>query len=56
MAQKVRGLRSPRLMRGQDIGDVLIAEEGRLHGVLTDRDIAVVRCPASRQLSKSPDT
>ncbi|MFE7119131.1 CBS domain-containing protein [Streptomyces sp. NPDC057654] len=29
------------LMRSQDIGDVLIAEDGRLLGVLTDRDIAL---------------
>lgn len=30
-----------RLMREQDIGDVLITDEGRLTGMLTDRDIAV---------------
>lgn len=29
------------LMRAQDIGDVLVAESGRLTGVITDRDIAV---------------
>ncbi|WP_326687070.1 MULTISPECIES: CBS domain-containing protein [unclassified Streptomyces] len=29
------------LMRAQDIGDVLVAKEGRLVGVLTDRDIAL---------------
>jgi CBS domain-containing protein len=30
-----------RLMAEQDIGAVLVTEEGRLRGVLTDRDIAV---------------
>lgn len=30
-----------RLMRDADIGDVLVAEEGRPLGILTDRDIAV---------------
>ncbi|MGW3622097.1 CBS domain-containing protein [Streptomyces sp. NPDC000880] len=30
-----------RLMRAQDIGDVLVADGDRLVGVLTDRDIAV---------------
>ncbi|MEU6391571.1 CBS domain-containing protein [Streptomyces sp. NPDC046939] len=29
------------LMRAQDIGDVLVAEGGRVLGVLTDRDITV---------------
>lgn len=29
------------LMRAQDIGDVLVAEGGRILGVLTDRDITV---------------
>lgn len=30
-----------RLMREQDIGGVLVTDEGRLAGVVTDRDIAV---------------
>ncbi|AWK12249.1 CBS domain-containing protein [Streptomyces spongiicola] len=30
-----------RLMRDMDVGDVLVADSGRLLGVLTDRDIAV---------------
>jgi CBS domain-containing protein len=30
-----------RMMRERDIGDVLVTEEGRLCGVLTDRDIVV---------------
>lgn len=34
------------LMRDADVGDVVVAEEGRLRGILTDRDI-VVRCVAS---------
>lgn len=32
-------------MRDQDIGDVLVTRDGRLEGILTDRDI-VVRCIA----------
>ncbi|WP_034263069.1 CBS domain-containing protein [Actinospica robiniae] len=30
-----------RLMREREIGDVLVTDEGRLYGVLTDRDIVV---------------
>jgi CBS domain-containing protein len=30
-----------RAMREQDIGDVLVAEDGRLRGIVTDRDIVV---------------
>lgn len=30
-----------RLMREQDIGDVLVTDQGKLCGVVTDRDIAV---------------
>ncbi|MEU2159809.1 CBS domain-containing protein [Streptomyces chengbuensis] len=30
-----------RLMRDMDVGDVLVADQGRLLGMLTDRDIAV---------------
>lgn len=29
------------LMRAQDVGDVLVADDGRVLGVLTDRDIAL---------------
>jgi len=36
-----------RLMRDQDIGNVLVLDQGRLFGVLTDRDI-VVRVLAER--------
>jgi CBS domain-containing protein len=56
MAQFVRDLMTPgvaavrpdaslveaaQLMRAQDIGDVLVERDGRLIGVLTDRDIAL---------------
>ncbi|WP_017537497.1 MULTISPECIES: CBS domain-containing protein [Nocardiopsis] len=34
-----------RIMRDKDIGDVLITEDGRLRGLVTDRDVAV-RCVA----------
>ncbi|WP_328441877.1 CBS domain-containing protein [Streptomyces sp. NBC_00444] len=30
-----------RLMRDQDIGDVLVTEEGRLRGIVSDRDLVV---------------
>ncbi|MCP3754597.1 CBS domain-containing protein [Streptomyces sp. TBY4] len=30
-----------RVMRDADIGDVLVVDEGRLHGILTDRDIVI---------------
>ncbi|MGP3982276.1 CBS domain-containing protein [Streptomyces sp. KR80] len=56
MAQYVRDVMTPavtavrpdaslveaaQLMRAQDIGDVLVAEDGRLIGMLTDRDITL---------------
>ncbi|HEX4791030.1 MAG TPA: CBS domain-containing protein [Actinospica sp.] len=56
MAQKVREImtadpavlspqapisEAARLMRDENVGDVLLTEEGRLRGVLTDRDIVV---------------
>lgn len=34
-------LMAAQMMRDSDIGDVLITEEGRLRGILTDRDIVV---------------
>ncbi|MDA2811563.1 CBS domain-containing protein [Nocardiopsis sp. RSe5-2] len=34
-----------RIMRDKEVGDVLIAQDGRLHGLVTDRDITV-RCVA----------
>ncbi|MFB6616047.1 CBS domain-containing protein [Streptomyces sp. NPDC085524] len=30
-----------RAMRDADIGDVLVVDEGRLHGILTDRDLVI---------------
>ena len=33
------------IMRDEDVGDVVVTSSGRLHGILTDRDI-VVRCVA----------
>ncbi|HEX4786821.1 MAG TPA: CBS domain-containing protein [Actinospica sp.] len=42
-----------RLMGEQDIGAVLVTEEGRLRGVLTDRDIAV-RVVAEMRSSETP--
>ncbi|MEU3310830.1 CBS domain-containing protein [Nocardiopsis sp. NPDC055551] len=33
------------IMRDEDVGDVVVTSSGRLHGMLTDRDV-VVRCVA----------
>jgi CBS domain-containing protein len=41
-----------RLMREHDIGDVLVADDGRLRGLVTDRDL-VIRGMAG---SRDPDT
>lgn len=56
MAEKVRDIMTPnpvmlaktataaeaaKLMREQDIGDVLVTDDGRIHGIVTDRDIIV---------------
>ncbi|MFE1558698.1 CBS domain-containing protein [Streptomyces sp. NPDC058734] len=30
-----------RVMRDADIGDVLVVDEGRLHGIVTDRDLVI---------------
>jgi CBS domain-containing protein len=40
-----------RLMRDEDIGDVLVTENGRLCGIVTDRDL-VVRCMAEQTESE----
>lgn len=34
-----------KIMRDRDVGDVLVTEQGRLRGIVTDRDL-VVRCLA----------
>lgn len=36
-----------RCMRDEDIGDVLVTDDGRLRGIVTDRDL-VVRCMAEQ--------
>jgi len=36
-----------RIMRDRHVGDVLVSSEGRLRGIVTDRDI-VVRCVADK--------
>lgn len=40
-----------RQMRDQDVGDVLIVDDGRIHGVVTDRDIVVRAVAAGRDTS-----
>jgi CBS domain-containing protein len=40
-------LEAARRMRDDNIGNVIITRQGRVHGILTDRDI-VVRCLAER--------
>lgn len=42
-----------RLMRDNDIGDVLVCSDGVLHGIVTDRDL-VVRCLAQGAQATSP--
>lgn len=43
-----------RLMRDQDIGDVLVTEEGRLRGIVSDRDLVVRALAEERTLSTRP--
>ena len=40
-------LEAARCMRDEDIGDVLVTENGKLRGIVTDRDL-VVRCMAEQ--------
>jgi CBS domain-containing protein len=35
------GLDATQIMRGNDIGDVIVLQDDRLFGILTDRDIVV---------------
>lgn len=41
------------MMRENDIGDVLVTEDGRLEGILTDRDIVVRGVATGRDLSET---
>jgi hypothetical protein len=47
-------------MREQDIGDVLVVDDDRLQGIVTDRDIVASRRPpaplATAGRSAAPDT
>lgn len=43
-----------RLMRDRDIGDLFVMDDGRLHGVITDRDIVVRAAAESRDLNATP--
>ena len=43
-----------RLMRDEDAGDVLVVEDGRLVGILTDRDIAVRAVAEGRDPAATP--
>jgi CBS domain-containing protein len=40
-----------RLMRDRDIGDLIVTDDGRLHGMITDRDIVVRAAAESRDMS-----
>ncbi|GIH66025.1 CBS domain-containing protein [Microbispora siamensis] len=42
------------LMREHNIGDVLVTEDDRLYGVVTDRDIVVRAVAESRDLTETP--
>ena len=41
-------LDAARCMRDRDVGNVLVAQDGRLRGIVTDRDL-VIRCLASSE-------
>jgi CBS domain-containing protein len=43
-----------RLMRDRNIGDVLVADDGRLVGIVTDRDIALRVTAQSRDPEQVP--
>jgi CBS domain-containing protein len=43
-----------RCMKEQDIGDVLVVDDGRLCGMVTDRDIVVRAVAGGRDLNKTP--
>jgi len=43
-----------RLMRDRDIGDLFVLDGGRLHGMITDRDIVVRAAAESRDMSTTP--
>jgi CBS domain-containing protein len=42
-----------RLMRERDIGDVFVVEDGRLRGIVTDRDIVVRAVADARDIKKT---
>lgn len=42
--------RAAALMKERDVGDVLVTEDGELHGILTDRDIVVRALATGRDL------
>jgi CBS domain-containing protein len=42
-----------RMMRDRDIGDLMVMDNGRLYGVLTDRDIVVRAAADARDLSST---
>lgn len=43
-----------KLMRDRDVGDVLVADDGKLRGIVTDRDIAVRVAARERDLRETP--
>ncbi|WP_308169632.1 CBS domain-containing protein [Acrocarpospora catenulata] len=47
-------IKAARLMRDQGIGDVLVTKEGRLCGLVTDRDIVVRAVAEGRDIGITP--
>jgi len=43
-----------RLMRDQDVGDVLVVNDGRFAGIITDRDIVVRAIAENRSPDETP--
>src|SRR5262245_8803703 len=41
-----------RIMRDSDIGDVIVVEDGRVYGIVTDRDITVRGVAEGRNISR----
>jgi CBS domain-containing protein len=43
-----------KVMRDEDIGDILVTDDGQLHGILTDRDIVVRVLAEDRDPAQTP--
>lgn len=43
-----------KLMRDRNLGDIVVTENGRLAGIITDRDIAIRAAASGRDVHKAP--